>query len=149
MQCQKHRPTSKLVRITSYFGGVRKVYELKNEKHTQPMAKAKRCDYQKPRGHYHKSGNSITATETDFAEEMEENTSSVSASNEIISPEVDQFDVNCFQKSWEYTDNDIFAQIDTYQPLMTIPSEETQDRFFFTENDDDSDLFQLDKLDLL
>ena len=80
---------------------------------------------------------------------MEENTSSVSASNEIISPEVDQFDVNCFQISSEYTDNDIFSQINTYQPLMTIPSEETQDHFFFTENDDNSDLFRLDKLDLL
>lgn len=149
MHCQQNRPTSKLVGIVSHFDGIRKVYKLKDEKHTQPMPKAKRCDFKKSRGHYQKSGNSVTATETDFEEEMEESTSPVSASDEISSPEVDQFDVNYFKISWEYTDNDIFAPNDTYQPVMAIPYEETPDSFFFTENDDNYYLFRLDKLDLL
>ena len=148
MHCQQIKHTSKLVKIVSYDHGLREVYCLKDEKHTQPMPKAKRCDYQQPRGHYKKSGNSVAATETDVDEEIEENTSPVSPSDEISSPEVDQFDVNTFQISWEYNGNDIFVPNDTYQPLMAIPFEETQDRFFFPDNDYDYNLLPLEKLDL-
>lgn len=148
MHCQQSKPTSKLVKIVAHVDGLREVYYLKDEKHTQPMPKAKRCDFQKTRGHYNKSGNSITSTETDFDEEIEENTSPVSPSNQISSHDVDQFDVNTFQISWEYNGNDIFVPNDTYQPLMAIRFEEAQDSFFLTENGHDYDLLRLENLDL-
>lgn len=147
MRSQQKKPKSKLARIITHFNGVREVLNLKNERHIHLMPKAKRRDFEQPRGHYNKSGNSVTTIEIDFYKEIEKNTSPDSQSDEISSPTMDQFEVNNIEPSWEYNDKDTSIPIDTYGLLMTLPSEETQDSFF-PENDDADDLFRCDNLDI-
>lgn len=57
------------------------------------MPKAKRSDYMRRSGHDQRSGNYVSAPETDFDEEMEENTFPDSLSDGVDQVEVERLSI--------------------------------------------------------